>query len=140
MKICVKKQNIKANKTRGIRLVFDGKSKKTGEHKKRYEQLKLFIYDHPANEEQKKHNENHLKLAEIIKSKRLFEWYSEEYGFTTSTPAQIKTSFFDYFALQVDIRAKTTSASNYSIWISAQKHLLTCCDNTKIALDEVDKN
>ncbi|WP_442871226.1 phage integrase SAM-like domain-containing protein [Agarivorans sp. 3_MG-2023] len=79
-----------------------------------------------------------MLLAETIKGKRLVEWQSQKHGFEDRTKQE--ASFIDYFQQQVDIKDQTTSKSNYSIWISAQKHLLVYCGKHDLNFEELDKD
>ena len=137
MKIYLEKRQLKTDKTRDIRLVFDERTLENQSRKKRFERLGLFVYDAPINESQRKHNKEHLQLAEAIKSKRLLEAHNEQYGFTI--PALPKMNFLEYFAKQLDKRAKTTSSSNHAIWVSAQKHLIKHCNGVDLQLSDVNR-
>ncbi|GAB1622218.1 site-specific integrase [Agarivorans albus] len=142
MKISIEKRTLRANKTRALRLIYDygyiSDLKGKNRRKKTYETLDLFVYDQPKTSQQRQHNKEHLLLAEIIKGKRLVEWQSQKHGFEDRTKRE--ASFIDYFQQQVDIKDQTTSKSNYSIWISAQKHLLFYCEKHDLSFDELDKD
>ncbi|EPI3369805.1 site-specific integrase [Vibrio parahaemolyticus] len=142
MKIFIEKRALKADGTRTLRLIYDHgytiKSNGSRQRKREYEVLDLFIYDKPKTPAQRKHNKEHLLLAETIKSKRLVEWQSKKHGFEDRTKRS--ASFIDYFQRQVDIKEQTTSTSNHSIWLSARKHLLFYCGKHDLSFDELDKD
>ncbi|HCH3360640.1 site-specific integrase [Vibrio parahaemolyticus] len=142
MKIFIEKRTLKADGTRTLRLIYDHgyttKSNGSRQRKREHEVLDLFIYDKPKTPAQRKHNKEHLLLAETIKSKRLVEWQSQKHGFEDRTKRS--ASFIDYFQRQVDIKGQTTSTSNHSIWLSARKHLLFYCGKHDLSFDELDKD
>ncbi|KIT51282.1 integrase [Vibrio parahaemolyticus EN9701121] len=125
-----------------MRLIYDHgyttKSNGSRQRKREHEVLDLFIYDKPKTPVQRKHNKEHLLLAETIKSKRLVEWQSQKHGFEDRTKRS--ASFIDYFQRQIDIKEQTTSTSNHSIWLSARKHLLFYCGKHDLSFDELDKD
>lgn len=142
MKIFIEKRTLKADGTRTLRLIYDHgyttKSNGSRQRKREHEVLDLFIYDKPKTPAQRKHNKEHLHLAETIKSKRLVEWQSQKHGFEDRTKRS--ASFIDYFQRQIDIKEQTTSTSNHSIWLSARKHLLFYCGKHDLSFDELDKD
>ncbi|EGQ7681395.1 site-specific integrase [Vibrio parahaemolyticus] len=142
MKIFIEKRTLKADGTRTLRLIYDHgyttKSNGSRQRKREHEVLDLFIYDKPKTPAQRKHNKEHLLLAETIKSKRLVEWQSQKHGFEDRTKRS--ASFIDYFQRQIDIKEQTTSTSNHSIWLSARKHLLFYCGKHDLSFDELDKD
>ncbi|ELA9084402.1 site-specific integrase [Vibrio alginolyticus] len=142
MKIFIEKRALKADGTRTLRLIYDHgyttKSNGSRQRKREHEVLDLFIYDKPKTPAQRKHNKEHLLLAETIKSKRLVEWQSQKHGFEDRTKRS--ASFIDYFQRQIDIKEQTTSTSNHSIWLSARKHLLFYCGKHDLSFDELDKD
>ncbi|WP_129830494.1 site-specific integrase [Vibrio parahaemolyticus] len=142
MKIFIEKRTLKADGTRTLRLNYDHgyttKSNGSRQRKREYEVLDLFIYDKPKTPAQRKHNKEHLLLAETIKSKRLVEWQSQRHGFEDRTKRS--ASFIDYFQRQIDIKEQTSSTSNHSIWLSARKHLLLYCGKHDLSFDELDKD
>ncbi|MDG2768823.1 site-specific integrase [Vibrio parahaemolyticus] len=142
MKIFIEKRALKADGTRTLRLIYDHgyttKSNGSRQRKREHEVLDLFVYDKPKTPAQRKHNKEHLLLAETIKSKRLVEWQSKKHGFEDRTKRS--ASFIDYFQRQIDIKEQTTSSSNHSIWLSARKHLLFYCGKHDLSFDELDKD
>ncbi|HHY0606765.1 TPA: site-specific integrase [Vibrio parahaemolyticus] len=142
MKIFIEKRTLKADGTRTLRLIYDHgyttKSNGSRQRKREYEVLDLFIYNKPKTPAQRKHNKEHLLLAETIKSKRLVEWQSQKHGFEDRTKRS--ASFIDYFQRQIDIKEQTSSTSNHSIWLSARKHLLLYCGKHDLSFDELDKD
>jgi len=50
--------------------------------KSRYENLKLFVYQNPKKNEERKHNKDTMQLAENIRAKRQLDLQSEVHGFT----------------------------------------------------------
>ncbi|OHU84749.1 MULTISPECIES: site-specific integrase [Pseudoalteromonas] len=142
MKIFIEKRTLKSDGTRTLRLIYDHgyttKSNGSRQRKREHEVLDLFIYDKPKTPAQRKHNKEHLLLAETIKSKRLVEWQSQKHSFEDRTKRS--ASFIDYFQRQIDIKEQTTSTSNHSIWLSARKHLLFYCGKHDLSFDELDKD
>lgn len=142
MKIFIEKRTLKADGTRTLRLIYDHgyttKSNGSRQRKREHEVLDLFIYDKPKTPAQRKHNKEHLLLAETIKSKRLVEWQSQKHGFEDRTKRS--ASFIDYFQRQIEIKEQTTSTSNHSLWLSARKHLLFYCGKHDLSFDELDKD
>ncbi|HHC6444585.1 TPA: site-specific integrase [Vibrio parahaemolyticus] len=142
MKIFIERRALKADGTRTLRLIYDHgyttKSNGSRQRKREHEVLDLFVYDKPKTPAQRKHNKEHMLLAETIKSKRLVEWQSQKHGFEDRTKRS--ASFIDYFQRQIDIKEQTTSTSNHSIWLSARKHLLFYCGKNDLSFDELDKD
>lgn len=92
------------------------------EKKKRYkEYLKLYIHKNPTNSQEKQHNKKINLLAESIRSKKLLELQHSSKGFKHLVSKEKDVFFLDYFDQMAE--DKYTSAGNYSIWISAKKHL-----------------
>ncbi|WP_232802110.1 site-specific integrase [Motilimonas sp. E26] len=142
MIIFIEKRALKEDGTRTLRLIYDYgytiKSNGSRQRKREHEVLDLFIYDKPKTPAQRKHNKEHMLLAETIKSKRLVEWQSQKHGFEDRTKRS--ASFIDYFQRQIDIKEQTSSTSNHSIWLSARKHLLFYCGKNDLSFDELDKD
>jgi len=100
MKITLRKHSLKGGR---LRLYLDyypprldpAKGKQTG-----YENLKLFIYEHPLTTGQRQHNRETLILAEQICAQRQLDAQSRLHGFIPDYQRQ--QSFIDYFKRVAD--------------------------------------
>ena len=86
-----------------------------------YEYLKLYLIPE-NNREDKRKNQETLKLAEAIKSKRVVELQNKEFGF--KSPYKEDSNFYDYYMAMCKDRFKADTMSNWGIWNSCLKHLL----------------
>ena len=135
MKVYLEKRSVRADGTRAIRLVYDNSD--TRQRKRQYESLNLFVYDKPKTAQQRQHNKEHEKLAELIMSKRLVESQSQKHGFEDLTKRT--ASFMDYFQMLSDIKQETTSVSNHSTWVSTQNHLRAYTKGRDITFENITK-
>ncbi|MGV3507988.1 MAG: tyrosine-type recombinase/integrase, partial [Sphingobacteriaceae bacterium] len=83
----------------------------------RKEYLKLFIFDKPKSEFDKRHNKETLFLAESIKAQRQLEIQQQQYGFISDK--QRNGDFVEYFKTL----AKKRNGSNSGNWASALYYL-----------------
>ncbi len=93
--------------------------------KRSYEYLKLYLIPENSRED-KKRNQETLKLAEAVRSKRVVELQNGEYGFNSAY--KIDTNFLDYYRALCEKRhGNTESLGNWGNWYSALKHLERYC-------------
>ena len=86
-----------------------------------YEYLKLYLIPE-TNKEDKRRNQETLKLAEAIRAKRLVELQNSEYGF--KSPFKEDSNFYEYYVAMCKERFKSDSMGNWGNWNSCLKHLL----------------
>lgn len=86
-----------------------------------YEYLKLYLIPE-TNKEDKRRNQETLKLAEAIRAKRLVELQNSEYGF--KSPFKEDSNFYEYYVAMCKERFKSESMGNWGNWNSCLKHLL----------------
>lgn len=86
-----------------------------------YEYLKLYLIPE-TNKEDKRRNQETLKLAEAIRAKRLVELQNSEYGF--KSPFKEDCNFYEYYVAMCKERFKSDSMGNWGNWNSCLKHLL----------------
>lgn len=83
----------------------------------RKEYLKLFLYDKPRSEFDRRHNKETLLLAESIKSRRQLEIQQQHYGFISDK--QRNADFVEYFKMLTRKRYGTNSGN----WVSTLYYL-----------------
>jgi len=105
---------------------------KTGK-KTRREFLKLHIYEDPQSKQEIKHNDEVLKIADIILSKRKVQLFNKEYGFEENVKHII--NFKDFFNEVLDKRYNEDS--NYSSFKSTYLHFNNF-RKTPILTSEID--
>ena len=86
---------------------------KTGKDTRR-EFLKLYLFESPKTVEEKKHNNDTLDLAKVIKSKRDVQLKNKEYGFKDNV--KLSVNFIVFFKSIVDEYYNSGSKSNYGTW------------------------
>lgn len=86
-----------------------------------YEYLKLYLIPE-TNKEDKRRNQETLKLAEAIRAKRLVELQNSEYGF--KSPFKEDSNFYEYYVAMCKERFKSDCMGNWGNWNSCLKHLL----------------
>lgn len=86
-----------------------------------YEYLKLYLIPE-TNKEDKRRNQETLKLAEAIRAKRLVELQNSEYGF--KSPFKEDSNFYEYYVAMCKERFKSDSMGNWGNRNSCLKHLL----------------
>jgi len=89
-------------------------------NKKHYEFLKLYLVPERTKLD-KQLNKNTYQLAEKVQAQRIVELQNKTFGYKTES--NFKRNFMKYFDDQVEQRYE--SGSNYSMWRSTQKHLMT---------------
>lgn len=105
--------------------------------KRSYEFLKLYLVPEKSREDKRKNQET-LRLAETIRGKRLVELRNNEYGFSSRFKENI--NFVEYYTEMCNARVKTDSTGNWSIWNACLKHLLKYCPNLKqLTWRDIDK-
>lgn len=118
MKITIEKRVNKQGDKEKLRLVFwygsytdaNGKTK----HRRKLEQLNLFLYINPNSKIDKQHKKETLQLVEAIQAKRVNEAASGQHGFTDTT--KINASFYGFFSQVMETKKNNQSSSNYSVW------------------------
>ena len=100
----------------------------------RREFLKLYAHSKPKSEAQRKHNNEVLELAELIRSKRSIDIASGEYKIKRHRGKQ---DFLKFFADTVQVKKETTSKANYQLWKLVYDHL-TKCSNDHISFSSID--
>ncbi|NOH57662.1 site-specific integrase [Alteromonas sp. 07-89-2] len=140
MKVSVNKRNPNSKGLQELRLVYyygvvegkDGKKRP----KRDYEPLRLYVYHNPKTQAERQHNKEMMRQAEAAKSARLVESLSNK--FQLEDRVKLASSFFDYYD-QLASTKESGSASNYSIWISAGKHLRNYHGRAELTFEEIDK-
>lgn len=89
--------------------------------KRSYEYLKLYLVPETSKEDKRKNQET-LKLAEAVRAKRLVDLQNSEYGF--KSPFKEDSSFYEYYVAMCKERFKDDSMGNWGNWNSCLKHLL----------------
>ncbi|GET47002.1 site-specific integrase [Capnocytophaga felis] len=102
---------------------------------KRYEFLKLYIYDKPRNFVEKEHNKETMLLAEAIRSERSLEYQRNKHGFFDRFNE--KVGLLEYF-LKITEK-KYDSTSNCNVWHCAYQHLKNFCNSKEILISKVDE-
>lgn len=93
-----------------------------------YEYLKLYLIPE-KNRDDKRKNQETLKLAEAIRAKRVVELQNQEFGF--KSPYQEESNFYEYYIAMCKARFNTESMGNWGNWNSCLKHLLRFDPNLK---------
>ena len=76
-----------------------------------YEYLKLYLIPE-TNKEEKRRNQETLKLAEAIRAKRLVELQNSEYGF--KSPFKEDSNFYEYYVALCKERVKSDSMGTWA--------------------------
>ena len=138
MKITISKRKGKVGRL-NLWLEFYHGYTKTSEgkikHQREYENLNGFLYAKPKTPAEKQHNKQSLQLAEAIRAKRVVEVQHGQHGFKAN--GKVKASFIDYFQRLCDEKRINGSKSNYSIWISALKHLKSFHGKGKLTFEQI---
>lgn len=141
MKVSVNKRNPNSKGLQQLRLVYyygvvegeDGKKRA----KRDYEPLELYLYENPKTQAERQHNKEMLRQAEAARSARLVESHSNK--FQLEDRVKLASSFYDYYD-KLTASKESGSSSNYSIWISAGKHLRSYHGRAELTFEEIDKN
>lgn len=140
MKVSVNKRNPNSKGLQQLRLVYyygvvegeDGKKRA----KRDYEPLELYLYENPKTQAERQHNKEMLRQAEAARSARLVESHSNK--FQLEDRVKLASSFYDYYD-KLTASKESGSSSNYSIWISAGKHLRSYHGRAELTFEELDK-
>lgn len=87
--------------------------------KRKFEYLKLYLYNKPKTPIEKNHNRETLILAENIAAQRQLQLQNDHYGFNKTENGNL--SFLSYFEAQMEKRAD--SQGNYGNWKSTLNYL-----------------
>ncbi|EGQ9125426.1 site-specific integrase [Vibrio parahaemolyticus] len=140
MKVSVNKRNPNSKGLQQLRLVYyygvvegeDGKKRA----KRDYEPLELYLYENPKTQAERQHNKEMLRQAEASRSARLVESHSNK--FQLEDRVKLASSFYEYYD-KLTASKESGSSSNYSIWISAGKHLRSYHGRAELTFEELDK-
>lgn len=99
-----------------------------------YEYLHLYLVPEKTREDKRKNQET-VRLAEAIRAKRVVELQNGEYGFSTRFAED--TRFFDYFRSLCEKRLGEESRGNWGNWRSCLKHLEKYETNKDITFKEI---
>lgn len=140
MKVSVNKRNPNSKGLQQLRLVYyygvvegeDGKKRA----KRDYEPLELYLYENPKTQAERQHNKEMLRQAEAARSARLVESHSNK--FQLEDRVKLASSFYEYYD-KLTASKESGSSSNYSIWISAGKHLRSYHVRAELTFEELDK-
>lgn len=140
MKVSVNKRNPNSKGLQQLRLVYyygvvegeDGKKRA----KRDYEPLELYLYENPKTQAERQHNKEMLRQAEAARSARLVESHSNK--FQLEDRVKLASSFYEYYD-KLTASKESGSSSNYSIWISAGKHLRSYHGRAELTFEELDK-
>jgi integrase len=139
MKITIEKRPTKDGEKQNIRLVYwhgshtdeNGKIK----HKRKLEQLNLYLYVTPATKFEKQHNKETLQLVEQIKSKRISEAASGQHGFTSTN--KISTNFYSFFNQVMELKKTNESSKNYDLWQACLIHVKRYHPDESLTFEQV---
>ena len=92
-----------------------------------YEFLKLYLEPERTRED-KRRNEETMRLAEAIRGKRLVDIQNSRYGFESAY--RLDTKFLDYYKTMCEKRLGEMSKGNWGNWWSCLKHLELFCRRT----------
>jgi integrase len=104
---------------------------KTKKHT-RYENLKIFVYDHPATPAEKKHNRTTMELANTICAIRQLELQAQKHGMSPSFRKH--ESFITYFRKLADQHR----GLNWNNWDSSVRYFQLFTDGADISFAELD--
>lgn len=106
--------------------------------KRKIETLDMFLYPEPLNgkltREQKTHNKQQKKLAELVRDKKALEYHSRFYGI--EDVSKMGSSFIEYFKILMEQRRN--SNGNYGSWDGALKHLLKFTKGHDVLFRDID--
>lgn len=84
-----------------------GKPKYKIKHARKKENLNLYIWLHPRNQQERLQNKNTLALAEKIRFEREQRFLEDREGYKFKKDSNI--NFFDYFQMKIDVSKRTYS-------------------------------
>ncbi len=100
-----------------------------------YEFLKLYIVPERTREDRRK-NEETMRLAEAIRGKKLVDIQNSRYGFESAY--KLDTRLLDYYRQMCERRLGEMSRGNWGNWWSCMKHLEQFCKrNPNITFREI---
>lgn len=102
--------------------------------KREYEFLKLYLIPERSKDDKVK-NENTLRLAEAIRSRRIIEIQNGDNGFKSDYSPD--TSFFEFYKMLTEERRKASTSKTYKAWMSALYHLKRYERNGKIRFSQI---
>ena len=136
MKINLKQKKLKKGKSslflefyNGYRIDKDGVKK----HLRKFEYLKQYVFDNPANAGEKRKNKETLQLAENILAIRKAEYIQGKYKIKNDKKGEI--TFLEYYEQLKEDRFETKA--NYGNWDAALKHIERYCPPHK-QLKDID--
>lgn len=136
MKINLKQKKLKNGKSslflefyNGYRIDNNGVKK----HLRKFEYLKQYVFDNPANAEEKRKNKETLQLAENILAIRKAEYIQGKYKIKNDKKGEF--TFLEYYEQLKEDRFETKA--NYGNWDAALKHIEKYCPAHK-QLKDID--
>lgn len=106
--------------------------------KRKIETLDLFLFPEPEkgrlSREQKNHNKEHLRLANLIRDKKSVEYQAKLYDIDDLSKRD--ASYIEYF--KVLLEKRKNSSGNYGNWDSALKHILKFTNNEEVKFSDID--
>lgn len=138
MKISLKKRKIKNDRIslfieyyNGYHIDNNGKKK----HNRKFEYLKLYLYENPITTEQKNENKETLSLAQNILTLKQAEYIKGKFKIKDNQKGEVL--FLDYYNELKEERYE--SKGNYDNWDAALKHIERFCP-PHLKLKDVDDN
>lgn len=102
--------------------------------KREYEFLKMYLIPEKSRED-KDRNKQTIQLANAIKSKRIVELQTGEYGMGSAYATD--TLFYPYFEALSAKKRETVSAKHWSIWQSCLRHLREYDGNEQLTFADI---
>ncbi|WP_418139578.1 site-specific integrase [Oceanimonas smirnovii] len=142
MKISIETRKADKRGRRSLRLVWYGGSYVDPETKKRkkkrhYEPLDYYVYAKPRTPAERQHNNETYRKAEAISVKRLHDYLTGKY--CLAVDHEKEDSFYEFYEKLTNEKI-FGSKSNYSIWVSALKHLKKYHRQPELTFGEIDAN
>src|SRR3569833_908520 len=116
MKVTIRKKPLAKNRTRLILDYYPALTDPATRKKKRFENLRLFIYNDPNTPTERQHNKETEQLAENIRARRQLDLQSELHGFTPDH--RRLEPFLPYFRRI----ARRQRGMNYHNWNSSVRY------------------
>jgi|GEM_PF-1209430 len=138
MKINLKKKKLKSGKFSLYIEYYNGSSiDQNGlqKHNREFEYLKLYLYQDPSSQKEKKENKETLELAENILAIKRSDYIQGKYSIKNTKKGRL--SFLTYFESLMEERL--AQKNNYDNWDAAFKHLKRYC-SPNITFDDVDED
>jgi len=106
--------------------------------KRKVETLDFFLYPEPEkgklSKEQKTHNREQWKLAQLVRDKKSIQYQSKYYGL--EDVSKMDSSFIEYFKILME--ARKNSLGNYGNWDSVLKHLMRFTGGQDVLFKDID--